>query len=271
MIEQFCERLPAVDSHAVGEWQLRRVFFYTLILFLLCTNLALAALVRIVAHEGNVDTAPFVFSARRGPDTLSLQEIAANAATDAAILQNVVHYYHENRERLSLLWDEDHPTRLAGMFSMYVTHVSSVYGETTVSATLDDYLDQPRAHCGSYTWAQIQIATALGLSWQTVEFPGDHTWLEILVDGQWEIFDATTNVWLNHGVQELMQGLPRQYRNFYSPVFDINRPDARLHLAEGYNLPKLRDRMTTLGVAYMPYGELTISPGNLPEAEREDL
>lgn len=244
----------------------QRIFFYVIILFLLGTNLAMAALVRIVSHEGNVDTAPFVFSARRGPDTLSLQEIAADAVTDDDILQNIVAYYDENRERLAALWHEDNPARLAGMFSMYVTHISTVYGESPFPASLDEYLHQPRAHCGTYTWAQIQIVTLLGLTWRTVDFSAEHTWIEILVDEQWEVFDATTNVWVNRGVDELMQGVPRQYRAFYSPMFDLDRPDARLHMQEGYNMPNLRERMPTLGVAYMPYGQLSISAVHTPEA-----
>lgn len=105
----------------------------------------------------------------------------------------------------------------------------------------------------------MRLARALGLVLRVVDFSGEHAWLEIQVDGQWELFDATTNVWIDRGVTELMQGVPRQFRTFYSPVFDINRPDARLHLNEGYDIPKLRTRMSTLGVAYMPYGALTIS------------
>lgn len=225
----------------------------------MCTNLALAALVRVVSEEGNTKTGEFVFSGRRGPDTLTLQEIAGDAKSDDDILQKVVDYYDANRERLGVLWSEENPTRLAALFTMYVTHISTVYGATEFPTTLDEYLHQPRAHCGTYAWAQMRLARALGLMLRLVDFSGEHVWLEIQVDAQWELFDATTNVWINKGVTELMQGAPRQFRTFYSPVFDINRPDARLHLNEGYDIPKLQRRMTTLGVAYMPYGVLTIS------------
>lgn len=243
----------------LGEAVRKRLIFYVIIVFLLCTNLALAALVRVVSEEGNTKTGDFVFSGRRGPDTLTLQEIADGAKSDDEILLKVTDYYAANHERLGLLWGEENPTRLAALFTMYVTHISTVYGEAAMPTTLDEYLHQPRSHCGSYTWAQMQLARALGLKIQVVEFSGEHAWLEVMVDEQWELFDATTNEWIDKGVTELMQGVPRQFRTFYSPVFDINRPDARLHLSEGYDVPKLRTRMTTLGVAYMPYGVLSIS------------
>jgi hypothetical protein len=200
-----------------------------------------------------------IFSNEPGPDTLTLQEIAPGATTDEGIVQAVVDYYEENGERLSILWREENPTRLAGLFSMYVVHISTIYGETTFPTTMVEYLGQSRAHCGTYTWAQLQIADALGLTWRTVEFVAEHAWVEVLIDGQWEVFDATTNTWLSRGVDELMQAMPRTYRQFYTPLLDINRPDARYHIAEGYDMQRLRQRMPTIGIVYMPPGELKVS------------
>lgn len=114
----------------------KRLIFYVIIAFLLCTNLALAALVRVVSEEGNTKTGDFVFSGRRGPDTLTLQEIAADAKDDDEILLKVTDYYAANRERLGLLWGEENPTRLAALFTMYVTHISTVYGEAVMPTTL---------------------------------------------------------------------------------------------------------------------------------------
>jgi hypothetical protein len=201
-----------------------------------------------------------IFSGEPGPDVSTLQEIAADANTDDDFLKDVADYYHENQDRLSILWREDNPTRLAGIFSMYVVHISTIYGATTRSMTnLVDYLSDERAQCGTYTWMQFHIAGALGLTWRTVEFVGEHAWLEIYVDDHWEAFDATTNTWLSRGVDELMQGMPRQYRQFYSPMLDATRPDARLHMAEGYNMQKLRQQMPGVGITYMPPGQLNVS------------
>lgn len=211
------------------------------------------------AATGTPMPSSLIFSNEPGPDTLTLQEIAAEATSDEAILQAILDYYEENQERLSMLWREENPTRLAGLFSMYVVHISTIYGETTFPASLIEYIGQSRAHCGTYTWAQLQIADSLGLTWRTVEFVGEHAWLEILVDGQWEIFDATTNTWLSRGVDELMQAMPRTYRQLYTPLLDIDRPDARYHMTEGYDMQRLRQRMPTVGILYMPPGELKVS------------
>ena len=212
--------------------------------------------------SGNTPSiAPYtlIFSAERGPDVETFQDIAANATTDPEILDNVVNYYSANSNQLGILWREDNPARLAGLFSMYLVHISTIYGAATYPSSLVEYLGEPRAQCGTYTYAEARIADALGLTWRTVEFVGEHAWLEVQVDGQWEVFDATTNTWLSRGVDELMQGIERQYRQFYTPMLDINRPDARLHMVEGYDMQRLRQRMPTIGIVYMPPGELKIS------------
>lgn len=201
-----------------------------------------------------------IFSAEPGPDIETFQQIAGSATTDADILKNVVDYYNANKDRLAILWREDNPARLAGIFSMYLVHISTIYGVVQVfPSSLNEYLNDPRAHCGTYTWAQMQIADALGLTWRTVEFVGEHAWLEIKVDGNWEVFDGTTNTWLSIGVDQLMQGLPREYRQFYTPLLDPNRPDARWHMAEGYNMQALRQKMPGVGITYMPPGQLKLA------------
>lgn len=221
----------------------------------------------IHAQENDVNPNPtatpipssLIFDAEPGPDTLTLQEITVGATNDEQALEAIIRYYNENRERLGILWREEHSERLAGLFSMYVVHISTIYGETPFPTTFLEYLGQTRADCGTYTWAQVHIADALGLTYRFTEFLGEHAWTEIQIDGHWEIFDATTNTWLSSGVDELMLGAPRNYRQFYTPLLDMNRPDARYHIAEGYDMQRLRQRMPTLGIIYMPPGELFVS------------
>jgi hypothetical protein len=182
------------------------------------------------------------------------------AATDAEAYAMIVAYYDANKARLRTLWREDNDTRLAGIFSMYVVHISTVYGETTYPASFLEYLTQPRAHCGTYSIAQAHIAQALGLTWRMWELTsGWHGWVEILVDGQWEIFDATTNQWISRSGLELLAKEPREYRSFYTPLLDIDRQDARLHLHEGYNMEQFRIDLPGLGLFYNPPGEPFLS------------
>jgi len=206
--------------------------------------------------SGNETT--LIFERVPGPDVPTLHEFARTATSDAVILARAVEYYQLNRDQLQSLWRENHPTRLAAIYAMYLVHISHPYGEATFPASLVEYLESPRAHCGTYTHAQAQIGRALGLPVRVIEFVGEHAWVEVQIDDQWEIFDATTNVWLSRGVTDLLAGGAREYRTFYTPMLDIDRPDARLHLAEGYDMLRLRRRMPMIGIDYNPPGELKI-------------
>lgn len=209
-----------------------------------------------------------IFSAEPGPDMPLLQVLAEGSTSDAEIAERAAEYFDANRERLAALWREDNPTRLAGIFSMYLVHVSTDYGETTFPASLTEYVSQTAAHCGTYTFAQWHIASALGLTWRIVEFVGEHAWLEIYVDDHWELFDATTNTWIDQGIEPLLRGEARQYRQFYTPLLDADRPEARAHMALGYDMQRLRQRMPTLGIVYMPPGEMKIGEAVRPDTDR---
>jgi hypothetical protein len=203
-----------------------------------------------------------VFEQVPGPDVPTLQEITFGSTSDEEAIQQVAEYFDTHKDELGTLWREDNETRLAGIFTMYVVHISHVYGETAYPETFTEFLAQERAHCGTFSIAQSEIAEALGLTWRMLELTsGWHGWIEILVDGEWEIFDSTVNVWISHSAFDLVKGAVREYRYFYTPLLDIDRPDARLHLAEGYNMVNLRDWMPGLGLFYNPPGELYISRG----------
>lgn len=252
--------------------KLMRYLFFILACSLSLGGVAFAA-VRIYATPNlqeimsSIPAHTVVFESQPGPDTPTLQEIAGDAVLDDEILQNTVAYFNENRDRLQILWREDNPTRLAALFAMYVTHISQVYGEATGPATIAEFMAQDRAHCGTYVLPQTRIASALGLTWRTIEFVGEHVWLEVYVDDHWELFDATTNVWINRSGVDLVQGAVREYRSLYSPLMDINRPDARWHIDEGYNMQNLRRGMPLMGVTYFPGGEMIVSPSVAPISE----
>jgi hypothetical protein len=195
-----------------------------------------------------------VFEQQPGPDTPTLHTLAEGAAGDEEILARVVAWYDENRETLRALWREDDDTRLAALYAMYLVHISHVYGETPAwDQSVTSYLSLERSHCGLYTVVQHQILDAMGIPWRQVGLDnGWHGWIEVPVNGTWEIFDATVNVWISRSGYELDAGVAREYRYFYTPLLDIDRPDARLHLGEGYNMHNLRAWMPGLGLFYIP-------------------
>lgn len=245
--------------------KLRLTAFILLIIFLYVTP-------SLYAQDDNtpepLPAYQLVFEAQLGPDVPTLQELSAGLTDDAAILERVAAYYDENKERLALLWREDHPLRLAGLFSMYVTHISLPYGETPAPQSIVEFTQQERAHCGTYLVPQTRIAEALGLTYRVIEFVGEHAWLEVYVDDHWELFDATTNTWINQTGLDLLERAPRGYRYFYTLMLDRDRPDARLHIDEGYNMQRLRQWMPLMGIDYHPGGELRVSNPTGPLADQ---
>ena len=152
---------------------------------------------------------------------------------------------------------------------MYVSHISQPYGETPeIPENLLQFTKQQRGHCGTYPVAQREINSALGLVWRELADSGWHGWIEVKIDRNWEIFDSTVNVWLDQPVETLLSGRPRQYRMFYTPMADINRPDARLHLQEGpygYNMPNLRQRVIGYGIYWETHGGIGLVQTNEPQ------
>jgi hypothetical protein len=183
----------------------------------------------------------------------TLQTITTGTSTDSQALAQVLAYYENHRDELAEEFGESHSHRLAALFIMYVVHISHNYGERIAPASLLDYLSGGNSHCGMYSRFQAQILDAMGMEWRIFWHDGaEHAWVEVNIDGQWEIFDATTNIWINTDGYSLIAGQPREARLFYSPMNDVTRPEARAHFLEGYNMPLLRWRMPQLGLRYTP-------------------
>jgi hypothetical protein len=109
-----------------------------------------------------------------------------------------------------------------------------------------------------YSRYQAQILDAYGLTWRVFTHDiAEHAWVEVKIDGRWEVFDSTVNVWINTDGFSLIAGEPREYRTFYTPMNDIHRPDGREHYYVGpqvgwWNMPRLRMWMPGLGLYYTP-------------------
>jgi hypothetical protein len=178
---------------------------------------------------------------------------------------DVVAYYEEHEQELIALFQD--ASRARALFAMYSVHIAKPYGESMPALTLDQYLPLARAHCGIYTPVQEQISEALGLETRNMYFTdGWHGWLEVNIDGQWEIFDSTTNTWIDRWMASMLSGEPRQHRFYYTPVLDRSAPDVfRAHLQEGprpgyYSTASLRATMPFIGlnpdIEYPPLGIL---------------
>ncbi len=196
-----------------------------------------------------------VMSGERPLEVPGLRELV-----DGNDARGVAAYFEENRERLALMFNETNEARLRGLVGMYLVHVSEPYGTMPTgweAYTLDQLLAADAMHCGGYARAQGMIYTALGLRWHEIGVDGGwHGLIEAEIDGAWETFDATTNVWASISVGGLIGGLPREYRQFYTPVWDMHADDIyRRHYVESggyYSVPDLRAGLPQWGISVHP-------------------
>jgi hypothetical protein len=208
--------------------------------------------VELAAQLLRLDRYPLQYDGAPGiPD---LQTLTQGANDDAEALQRVTDYYDAHEQELAALFEESHPERLKALYTMHIVHISHVYGVRLAPPSLLTYLSAENSHCGMYSRYQAQILDAFGMTWRIfMHNAAEHAWIEVLIDGQWETFDATVNVWISIGGFELVEGKARTYRLFYTPMNDLARPDARAHFLVGYNMPRLRLWMPELGLTYSPF------------------
>mgnify|MGYP001392230666 CR=1 FL=1 len=192
----------------------------------------------------------------------SLTELIGDATDDATATARIVSYYTTNHDALAVIFNESNETRLQALFGLYITHMAVPYNVVDIlPVTLLDFVQAPTAHCGTYSLAQSQIYDAFGLTWRFIlADDGWHGIIEVLVGRQYETFDATSNVWVNLSIGEMIAGMtntvmdkPRRYREFYTPVLDPTADDIyRAHLAAGYSVPELRAGFAHWGLRVFP-------------------
>lgn len=188
-------------------------------------------------------------------DVAPLADIIAGAEDDAGAARLISAYYEAQREHLSDEFQEADDARLRALFGMYITHLAVPYGIVEhAPESLVEFASAPTAHCGTYADAQSRIYDALGVTWRRIHVDGGwHGLLEALIGRRYETFDATSNVWLDKSVGELLAGMERESRMFYSPIFDAQASDAyRAHLELGYSVPELRVGLPQWGILIFP-------------------
>ena len=196
----------------------------------------------------------------------SLSELVGSAQTDAEAYDLIRNYYTANHDALAVVFNEADETRLRALFGMYITHLAVPYNVVEVlPVTLLQFVSAETAHCGTYSLAQSQIYDALDVSWRNIIVDdGWHGIIEVLVGRQYETFDATSNVWVNLSIGEMIKGMtytvmdePRRYREFYTPVLDLATDDRyRVHLTDERcdrcSVPELRVGFSQWGLRVFP-------------------
>lgn len=242
--------------------KVRRFIFQLMPIILLC-GFALGLLtMKAVQPNETKSWASYAFSADAHEvdpplPILSLVDIIDGATTNADAQAALRTYYDANAELLAALFMEPNEQRTRAFFGMYIVHLAQPYNTVAwdyLNATILDFVAAPTAHCGAYAVAQSQVYTALGLRWRNIVVDnGWHGLIEAEIGERWETFDSTNNLWLSVSVEELLAGVPRSWRTFYTPQTDVNAPaQYRDHLADDYNMQYTRTSGTQWGLTVFP-------------------
>lgn len=161
----------------------------------------------------------------RGESPLPIPPLSSftNGRGDSEAYAAIVTYYDSEHAALALIFNESDDQRLRGLLSMWLSHTAAPYGVLQAAAptTLTEYVTSPTSHCGLFTRYAVNIGEALGLDARAVLIDGgNHALTEFNINGTWEIFDASFNLWIDASVEELFAGVDRRYRTFYSPMTD---------------------------------------------------
>jgi len=198
----------------------------------------------------------------------TLQQIAAGAQTDEQVIKLVLAWHHSKEDALAVAWREADPERVKAILSMVLIHISHPYGWTGLDLlTFIRYLELGVSNCFLQSVYQSRLLDAFGLEYRRVIVSnGFHGWMEARIEGNWEGFDSTSNVWLDRSAFDLLDGGERRYRLFYTPWSDANHPESRQILVEQgqdrtaepiYGTPgTLRMKMPGLGIYFLTRQEM---------------
>jgi hypothetical protein len=104
--------------------------------------------------------------------------------------------------------------------------------------------------------AQIEINRAFGLTSRLSSIPEYHGWVEVLIDGEWETFDSTANVWVSRPLESMIEGVERQFRMLYSPSDDgtvgWNESRALRHMTPHWGIFYFSDHPVTKSEPFFP-------------------
>ncbi len=209
-----------------GEWFALAVFISMFVAG--AAMVILLPLTRIVptGAQSRAYGAPLAYDETTPLPIPPLAYFAVGLEQEADLLARVAAYCSDV-ERLPAWFDDENPARLKALCGMYIVATNAPYHEQPAPPTdALAFARQVAQHCGTVPVAQGRIYTALGLDWRLREAAG-HGWVEVRVDGTWEIFDATVNVWYRD---------KQARRAFWLPDY----PGALDHTRYGYDVHRLR-------------------------------
>lgn len=242
---------------------MRRLLVYSVVGIL--SGLALGILaghraVELIEQEHDTQLRPDVIYSGEPPLPLpSLRLLTQGSATDTEALNQVSAYIAANTETLQRVLNERDPVRAGALYALYAAHTGHVYGVHEPNAGFRAWVADPVAECGSYAEYLGQMLTALGIENRKIAISGGtHQWNEARINGRWELFDATVNLWSDTSAFEMERGAVRRVRVFYTPMLDADRVgDYQPGMRE--SAQELRAVMRRLGAGWWPKAYLLVS------------
>jgi len=157
--------------------------------------------------------------------------------------------YHKTFAKMAGTTDEK---KLKALFYMNFVHMYGFYGERTLTQkTFKELLwDSENFHCLTNTiFLEMLLDKAGGYEFRTVGISGrgDHGYVEVKFDNQWQIHDPTVNIWIDKSTEELLTGVPRNTKRFF-----LKAGDQFNEKADRDNVVDLKDLMVRIGKAYKP-------------------
>jgi len=105
------------------------------------------------------------------------------------------------------------------------------------------------SNCQTNTMLLQMLMEKAGYESRTIAINNlSHGFNEVKIDGRWQIFDATTNLWINEGFESLMAGKTGKAKEFFLKEADYDN----VNYAEDTDLSILRNDMVGLGQNFKP-------------------
>lgn len=155
--------------------------------------------------------------------------------------------YHYTFSKMAGTNDE---TTLRALFYMNFVRMFGVYGNRDLHEnTIKDILwGDPNYYfqCGTYTTLLAMLLDKAGYQLRTVEVNGGaHGYVEVMLNGRWQILDPTINTWVDQSTENLLNGVPRNTKTFFYRAQDPFKSPNNL-----YKLLPIQEFMTHLGQGY---------------------
>ena len=139
--------------------------------------------------------------------------------------------YHKTFAQIAGTTDEK---KLKALFYMNFVHMSAYYGQRDLQdLSLKELLwGGDFFQCGNYSVLLGMLLEKAGYEFRTLAIYPGHSIIEIKLDDRWQVFDPTTNLWIDQSIEDQIAGKAKNIKEFFLQAEDQNNSKAREHMAD---------------------------------------